>query len=98
MFLMGMFEDNIISKELAVKTSLQPLVSKKFKENSKIYAPYFIEEVRRQVIDKYEENAYIKKGYMLLLLLILDCKEAAIQSLRNGLEDYDKRHRLERCN
>ena len=38
-----MYEDNIISQELALKTSLQPIVSKKFKQNSKIYAPYFIE-------------------------------------------------------
>ena len=34
-----MYEDDIITKEEAIKTSLQPLVSKKFKQSSKIYAP-----------------------------------------------------------
>ena len=43
-----MYEDDIITKEEAIKTSLQPLVSKKFKQSSKIYAPYFIEEVEEK--------------------------------------------------
>ena len=87
-----MYEDNIITKEVALKTSLQPIVSKKFKENSKIYAPYFIEEVRRQVIDKYEENALYKEGLHVITTIDPRLQKAAIESLRNGLENYDKRH------
>ena len=74
-----MFEDNIISKEVSVKTSLQPLVSKKFKENSKIYAPYFIEEVRRQVIDKYEENALYNEGLHVITTIDPRLQKAAIK-------------------
>ncbi len=87
-----MYEDNIISREEALKTSLQPITSKKFKENSKIYAPYFIEEVRRQVIDKYEENALYKEGLHVITTIDPRLQKAAIQALRNGLENYDKRH------
>ena len=87
-----MYEDNIITKEEALKTSLQPIASKKFKENSKIYAPYFIEEVRRQVIDKYEEKALYKEGLHVITTIDPRLQKAAIQSLRNGLESYDKRH------
>ncbi len=87
-----MYEDNIISQELALKTSLQPIVSKKFKQNSKIYAPYFIEEVRRQVIDKYQENALYKEGLHVITTIDPRLQKAAIQSLRSGLENYDKRH------
>ena len=56
-----MYEDDIITKREAIKTSLQPVVSKKFKQSSKIYAPYFIEEVRRKVIDKYQESVLYKE-------------------------------------
>ena len=87
-----MYEDKIITKEVALKTSLKPIVSKKFKENSKIYAPYFIEEVRRQVIDKYEENALYKEGLHVITTIDPRLQKAAIESLRNGLENYDKRH------
>ncbi len=87
-----MYEDKIITKEVALKTSLQPIVSKKFKQNSKIYAPYFIEEVRRQVIDKYEENALYKEGLHVITTIDPRLQKAAIESLRNGLESYDKRH------
>ena len=65
---------------------------KKFKENNKIYAPYFIEEVRRQVIDKYEENALYKEGLHVITTIDPRLQKAAIESLRNGLENYDKRH------
>ena len=87
-----MYEDKIITQEEALKTSLKPIVSKKFKENSKIYAPYFIEEVRRQVIDKYEENALYKEGLHVITTIDPRLQKAAIESLRNGLENYDKRH------
>ena len=87
-----MYEDKIITKEAALKTSLKPIVSKKFKENNKIYAPYFIEEVRRQVIDKYEENALYKEGLHVITTIDPRLQKAAIESLRNGLENYDKRH------
>tara|TARA_Y100001970_G_C14240915_1_gene864853 strand:- start:310 stop:2694 length:2385 start_codon:yes stop_codon:yes gene_type:complete len=87
-----MYEDNLITKEVALKTSMKPLVSKKFKENSKIYAPYFIEEVRRKVIDKYEESVLYKEGLHVITTIDPRLQKEAIKSLRNGLENYDKRH------
>ena len=87
-----MYEDDIITKEEAIKTSLQPLVSKKFKQSSKIYAPYFIEEVRRKVIDKYQESVLYKEGLHVITTIDPTLQEAAIKSLRKGLENYDKRH------
>ena len=87
-----MYDDNIISKEEAIKTSMLPLVSKKFKQNSKIYAPYFIEEVRRKVIDKYEESVLYKEGLHVITTIDPVLQENAIKALRNGLENYDKRH------
>ncbi len=86
-----MYSDNIITKEEALKTSMQPLVSKKFKESNKIYAPYFIEEVRRKVIDEYEESVLYKEGLHVITTIDPILQKAAIQSLRNGLESYDKR-------
>ncbi len=87
-----MYEDNKITKETSIKASLRPLVSIKFKENSKIYAPYFIEEVRRKVIEKYEESALYKEGLHVITTINPELQKAAIKALRNGLENYDKRH------
>ena len=87
-----MYEDDKITKKEAIKTSLQPLVSKKFKQSSKIYAPYFIEEVRRKVIDKYQESVLYKEGLHVITTIDPTLQEAAIKSLRKGLENYDKRH------
>ncbi len=87
-----MFEDKLITKDQAVKTSLQPLVSSKFRANERIYAPYFIEEVRRKVIEKYEESALYKEGLHVITTIDPVLQKAAIFALRNGLESYDKRH------
>ncbi len=87
-----MLEDKIVSQEEAIKTSMKPIVSKKYKKNNKIYAPYFIEEVRRKVIDKYEENALYKEGLHVITTIDPVLQEFAIKALRRGLEAYDKRH------
>ena len=58
--ILGIELENIIEKEQALRASMQPLESINKKKNKKIFAPYFIEEVRRNIIDKYG-NVMIKK-------------------------------------
>ena len=73
-----MYEDKIISKEALALKPLKTFSFKKFKENSKIYAPYFIEEVRRQVIEKYEEKALYKEGLHVITTIDPRLQKAAI--------------------
>ena len=74
-----MYQDNIISKEIAIKTSMQLFSFEKFIQNSKIYAPYFIEEVRRKVIDKYEESVLYKEGLHVITTIDPLLQKAAIR-------------------
>ena len=87
-----MASDNIISKEIALKASLQPLESVYRKKQEKIYAPYFIEEVRRNIINKYGETSLYREGLNVITTIDPKLQEMAINALRTGLENYDKRH------
>ncbi|OUU61690.1 MAG: hypothetical protein CBC22_06530 [Alphaproteobacteria bacterium TMED62] len=86
-----MFEDGVISSSEASKASLQPMVSSKIKKLKKPYAPYFIEEVRRNIIEKYGETSLYREGLNVITTIDPKLQQIAIKELRNGLENYDKR-------
>ena len=86
-----MFEDGVISSSEASKASLQPMISSKIKKNKKPYAPYFIEEVRRNIIEKYGETSLYREGLNVITTIDPKLQKIAIKELRNGLENYDKR-------
>jgi penicillin-binding protein 1A len=56
-----------------------------------IQADYFTEMVRQAVYDRYREEAY-SRGLHVFTTLIKTHQDAAHQSLRKGLLDYDRRH------
>jgi penicillin-binding protein 1A len=56
-----------------------------------IQADYFTEMVRQAVYDRYREEAY-SRGLHVFTTLIKTHQDAAHQSLRRGLLDYDRRH------
>ncbi len=56
-----------------------------------IQADYFTEMVRLAVYDRYREEAY-SRGLHVFTTLIKTHQDAAHQSLRKGLLDYDRRH------
>ena len=62
------------------------------KKEKKIYAPYFIEEVRRNIIDKYGDTSLYREGLNVITTIDPKLQEIAINALRTGLENYDKRH------
>ena len=84
--------DNIIEKEQALRASMQPLESINKKKNKKIFAPYFIEEVRRNIIDKYGETSLYREGLNVITTIDPKLQDLAIKVLRKGLENYDKRN------
>ncbi len=86
-----MTEDGVISRSEASKASLQPMESSKVKKNKKPYAPYFIEEVRRNIIEKYGETSLYREGLNVITTIDPKLQKIAINELRNGLENYDKR-------
>ena len=54
--------------------------------------PYFIEEVRRNIIEKYGETSLYREGLNVITTIDPKLQKIAINELRSGLENYDKRH------
>ncbi len=52
---------------------------------------YYVEDVRKNVIDKYGYDKVYKQGFNIKTPLDLELQKIATQSLRNGLQEFDKR-------
>ncbi|MDA9708572.1 penicillin-binding protein 1A [Alphaproteobacteria bacterium] len=87
-----MFEDGAISNSEASKASMQPMISSNIQKVKTPYAPYFIEEVRRNIIEKYGETSLYREGLNVITTIDPKLQKIAINELRGGLENYDKRH------
>lgn len=66
----------------------------KLKKKEKIYledAQYYIEDVRKNIIDKLSYEKVYKQGYNINTPINLNLQKIATESLRNGLIAYDQR-------
>lgn len=86
-----MEEDGYITKSqasLAIATPLETVDSK-----SRIAdAPFFTEEVRRELAERYGEESLYGGGLVVRSTLDPHLQEIAVRSLRKGLMEYDRRH------
>jgi penicillin-binding protein 1A len=55
-------------------------------------APYFFEEVRKYLEDKYGTAAVHEQGLRVYTTLNVKMQEAANEAIRDGLHSYDRRH------
>ena len=66
----------------------------KLQKRKRIYledSRYYVEDVRKDVIDKYGYDKVYKQGFNIKTPLDLELQKIATQSLRNGLQEFDKR-------
>ncbi|MDC2974349.1 PBP1A family penicillin-binding protein [Candidatus Pelagibacter sp.] len=66
----------------------------KLQKRKRIYledSRYYVEEVRKDVIDKYGYDKVYEQGFNIKTPLNLELQKIATQSLRNGLQEFDKR-------
>tara|TARA_B100000579_G_scaffold435396_1_gene458529 strand:- start:17 stop:2233 length:2217 start_codon:yes stop_codon:yes gene_type:complete len=54
-------------------------------------ARYYVEDVRKYLVDKYGFEKIYKKGFTIKTPINLELQSIATQSLREGLEKYDRR-------
>jgi penicillin-binding protein 1A len=87
-----MLEDGHITLQEAEEARNTPLVTRRGKMADVASADYFAEEVRRDLIRRYGEDALYKSGLVVYSTVDQRLQEIADQSLRNGLEEYDRRH------
>ena len=88
--------NNLLDNGLINKNQHFELVNSEIKlqKRKRIYledARYYVEDVRKEVLDKYGFDEVYKQGFNIKTPLDLKLQKIATQSLRKGLEDFDKR-------
>ncbi|MDA9697632.1 PBP1A family penicillin-binding protein [Candidatus Pelagibacter sp.] len=89
--LKNLLDNNYLNSEWYEKLSKQEIILKK---NKKIYledAQYFIEDVRKSVIETLSYDKVYKQGFNINTPIDLNLQTIATKSLRDGLIAYDKR-------
>ncbi|MDC3101109.1 penicillin-binding protein 1A [Candidatus Pelagibacter sp.] len=89
--LKNLLENNYLPLEWYEKLTNEEIILKK---NKKIYledAQYFIEDVRKSVIETLSYDKVYKQGFNINTPIDLNLQTIATKSLRDGLIEYDKR-------
>src|SRR6185312_4098980 len=86
----NMLEDGKITTEEANRAKAAPLRLNLAPETSP--APYFVEEVRRQLEKKFGPDQVHEGGLRVYTSLNLDLQRAAQQAVLDGLAAYERRH------
>ena len=87
-----MKEDGHIEKAQAEIAKQKPMKMAKRQLAEDINGDFFSEEVRRIVKNKYGQKSLYQGGLTVKSSLQPDLQNMAVNSLRKGLMDYDKRH------
>ncbi|MDD3020320.1 MAG: penicillin-binding protein 1A [Alphaproteobacteria bacterium] len=84
--------EGYITKEQAELAEKSPLIVVPVRDNDVVNAPYFAEEVRRQLIKEFGSNALYGGGLSVRTSLDPRLQKIAEAALQNGLIAYDRRH------
>ena len=87
----NLFENSYINKNQYNKILNSEI---KLRKRKRIYfedSRYFVEEVRKKVINNYGFEKVYKQGFNIKTPIDLNLQKIATNSLRQGLENYDKR-------
>ena len=86
-----MHELQLISDEQFAAAEKQPVVVKREINEFPVHAEFFAEMVRQVLYERYQDDAYTK-GIRVYTTLLTSHQEAAYESLRRGVQEYDRRH------
>ncbi|HEX7008175.1 MAG TPA: penicillin-binding protein 1A [Alphaproteobacteria bacterium] len=87
-----MAEDGYISAEEAAAAMAEPLVTRQRESTQEVHADYFVEEVRRELLERYGEDKTLRGGMVVRTTVDPYLQELAYSALRKGLIAYDRRH------
>src|SRR5271154_1052583 len=87
----GMLEDGKITAKQANDARNQP-IQLKLQHDPNSLAPYFVEEIRRYLENKYGTDQVHEGGLRVYTSLDMDLQRAANQSVLDGLAAYERRH------
>ncbi len=86
-----LMEDGHITVEQEAEATAEEL---KVYSRSELYldrAPYFTEQIRRMLVDRYGERAVLEDGYEVYTTLNLEAQVAAQEAINQGLLELDQR-------
>jgi penicillin-binding protein 1A len=88
----GMEKIGAITAEQAKAAIAEPIVTRKRDETETVSAPYFTEDVRRELVQRFGEKALYQGGLSVRTSIDPALQAIARTSLRDGLVAYDRRH------
>jgi len=89
--LKNLYENNYISKIQYEEFVNKKIVLKKRKKNLIEDTSYYVEDIRKNVVNQFGFDKVYKQGLNISTPINLDLQKIAIKSLREGLISYDKR-------
>jgi len=87
-----MLEDGRIDRSQAEAAWAQPLEVHKRDDTEYVTAPWFSEEVRREIVARFGDKALYEGGLSVRSTLDMRMQRLGEKALRDGLIDYDRRH------
>lgn len=88
-----LYEDGRITRAEYDQAVAEPLAIRKRDDNQMIVgADYFAEDIRRDLVARYGEEALYKGGLVVRSTVDADLQAHASKVLREGLMNYDRRH------
>ena len=89
--LKNLYDNNYINKKIFDKFIGNKIILKKRKKFFLEDTRYYVEDIRKDVIDKLGYDSVYKQGLNINTPINLNLQKIATQSLRDGLVSYDKR-------
>ena len=89
--LKNLHENNYINKSEYEKFINKKIELKKRKKTFREDASYYVEDIRKDVVDQLGFNKVYKQGLNISTPINLSLQKIAVESLREGLISYDKR-------
>ena len=89
--LKNLYDNNYLNKQEFKNLSEKEINLKKRKSVYLENSNYYVEDIRKLIVDKYGFDKVYKKGFIINTPLNLNLQEKATQSLRKGLIEFDKK-------
>ncbi len=87
-----MVEDGVATKQEAAQAEAAPVAPRRPRETEQVKAPYFAEEVRRELLQRYGDKVLYGAGLSVRTSLDVRLQADADKALRAGLIAYDHVH------
>ena len=87
-----MIEDGMATQEEGMQAETLPLAPKRRQETEEVRAPYFAEEVRRELLANYGDKVLYGAGLSVRTSLDARLQSGADKALRAGLVRYERGH------